>query len=366
MKILKVLIGLIFLIVFCCGCVNENYNSGKKESYSKKNLKHIKIIDRDKRTEVELPFENLSSFSSYKDDIYISVGDKNPYGMANKLINFNKKTKKVTTLFTSKFSDPSVQGVQTNGKWLTWIDSDGYGTKINIYLMNIETKKIEAVMHENDPSIQNSFPVLSDSHLAWIYYDRKKEKSYVMIRDLNKHRNTKIHSLNSHTLQNNDLSVQNKKILFTDVEKKGGICYIYDIPKQKLYHFRVPHKNIGWGELLNDHQFVYLSFNSSSFSDNKLVLYNTSTKKVKEFSNKKMGVDGLQKDSSNHLFVHMDGYEDYQIYKVNENTITKLGKLNESDIFDISTNQMGDYLMMKDKTDKRSSLLITTSDLPLN
>ncbi|MGW8905041.1 hypothetical protein, partial [Heyndrickxia sporothermodurans] len=314
------------------------FQSKSSSATNSKSLQKTQIYDKDLNVNINLPYKEISSYDSYGDNVYLSAADKSPSGMANKIIQYNRKTKKTVQLFTTKFDSSSVQGVKANGRWLTWVDSDDFGDQKNIYIMNTKTKEIKPVTKENDKSIKNEFPVLADNHIAWIYYDQKKNQSYVMLRDLNSHSNKIIFNLKTHTLENAFLSIQKGKLLFTDIRGGKGYCYIYDISKQKLERFKSPHKKIGWGELLNDHQIVYLAFFSNSFADNKLVLYDTRTMKAKEFSSKYMEVNRLRVDASNHVFVGMGGDRYFHKFQIDNNLIKKQGKINDKDIFDMTAN----------------------------
>lgn len=319
----------------------------------------IQIDDRDFNIKITLPYKQISSYDAYKDNVYMSAADKSPSGMANKIIQYNRKTKKTATLFTTKFSSSSVQGVKANNQWVTWVDSDDFGGQINLYVMNTKTRKVEPVTKENDQSIRNEFPVLAANHLAWIYHDEKKKKSFVVVRDLNTHHNKIIFNLRTPTLENAFLSIQGGKLLFTDISGGKGYCYLYDILNQKLEKFPSPYGKIGWGELLNNHQFIYLAFHGNSFSDNKLVLYDTKTKKTREFPSKIREVTRLGVDTNNHIFVSTGSDNYFQKYQIKNGNIEGIGKINESDIFNITANN-GVYLMKVEKRNGEEKLIITT------
>ncbi|GIN87578.1 hypothetical protein J6TS2_39640 [Heyndrickxia sporothermodurans] len=363
--LIPVLIILIVIIAFYGSRLFQSKDSSVSSSnpkISKKNQisEKAQIYDKDLNMSVYLPYKGISSYDSYGDHIFMSADDNSPSEMANKIFQYNRKTKKVEELFTTKFDSSSVQGVKANNKWVTWVDSDDFGEQKNIYIMNKKTKKIEPVTKENEKSIKSGFPVLAENHLAWIYHDQNNNKSYVIIRDLKARRNKIIFNLNTHSLDNADLSIHDEKILFTDKRKGKSYLYVYDISKQKLEKFQSPHKNIGWGELLNDHQIVYLAFFSKSFADNKLVLYDTHTKKAKEFSSKYMEVNRLQVDANNHVFVGTGGDNFFQTYLIDKEEIKKLGKINEKDVYSISANN-GVYIMNIIKRNDEEKLIITTN-----
>lgn len=357
--ILLVTIGFISLPV--------NKNTTKVNSNTSKNLtkvnsnitKMIEIKDRHyNKHNLTLPYEDVSSYDSFENNVYMSVVDNSPSRLANKVVQYNRKTKKIETLYTSKFIYSSIQGVKSNQNWVTWVDSDDAGDRKNIYIMNTNTRKIELVTNQIDNSIQNEFPVLANDHLAWIYRDLKKEESYVMIRDLTTNQNTKIFILNTHTLENAFLSTQNGNILFTDKKGETSYCYVYNFSNKKMEEIQVPHKNIGWGELLNDHQIIYLAFFNEYFADNKLVLFDTQTKKAKEFSTNYMEVNRLTVDGNNRVFVGSGSKKYFDKYKIDNGSIKKIGEVKVKSLFNMSYNN-GAFLMLSNPSDTNTTLIIT-------
>lgn len=352
----------ILVLIFIVFYGNHLLQTKKSSATNSKSSEKTQIYDKDFDVNVNLPYKEISSYAAYKDNVYMSAADNSPSGMANKIIQYNRKTNKVETLFTTKFDSSSIQGLKANDNWVTWVDSDDFGDQKNIYIMNTKTREIEPITKENDKSIKNEFPVLADNYLAWIYFDQNKNQSYVMIRDLKTHRNKTVFNLKTHTLDNAFLSIQDGKILFTDIREGKSYCYLYNISTHKLEEFQSPHKKIGWGELLNDHQIVYLAFFTESFADNKLVLFDTQTKKANEFSSKYMEVNGLRVDGSNHVFVGTGVSNHFQKYQIDNGNIKKIGEIEDNDIFDMTANN-GVYLM-KIETKNKEEKLIITSKLP--
>lgn len=116
--------------------------------------------------------------------------------------------------------------------------------------------------------------------------------------------------------------------------------------------------------ILNDHQFLYLRFYSDRYFDNKVVLYDIRRKKEKEFSKQYMNVSKLVVDSQNHVLIGTGDKIDFDKYEVADNTINKIGKINENNIFDL---QIENGVYMIEKRPRNSNIgteLIISKNLP--
>ncbi|MEK5393409.1 hypothetical protein NSQ59_24175 [Margalitia sp. FSL K6-0131] len=342
----------------------KNKNTSSQATNLSKGSKSSTIIDKNNNIKIKIPSSEIFSYNIYKDIIYMSIDENSKSKLGNKIIQYNIKTKRKSNLFTTKFESSSVQGIKANNNWVTWVDADDYGEQKNIYAMNTNTRKITAITNEHDTTIDNGFPALRDHYLSWIYYDKNKNKSYVMLRDLNKKTNKNIFILETFGPENSRVSFVNNKILFTDQKKGVSYCYIYNISNQTLQTFKVPYENIGMATILNDHQFLYLRFYSDRYFDNKVVLYDIRRKKEKEFSKQYMNVSKLVVDSQNHVLIGTGDKIDFDKYEVADNTINKIGKINENNIFDL---QIENGVYMIEKRPRNSNIgteLIISKNLP--
>ena len=267
--------------------------------------KDFQIIDKDFNKEMTLPYQEVSTYAVVKDNLYLTVADKDSESLGNKVIQYNRKSQNIKTIFKTKFNVASVQHIIASDEWLSWVDSDDFGTYVNIYAMNMKTKKIISITKENDDAISNGFPTISGNYLSWISHDIKSNKSYIMLRNLNETENQRISEIKYHSSDNNDVSMLDNKILFTDrANKKSYIC-IYDIETKKLKKIPTKSKMIGWATYLNNNQIVFLSFaKDDDFSNNQLILFDLKNRSEKRFSNEKyMDVDFLTLDNKNNVYV---------------------------------------------------------------
>ena len=340
-------------------------NGENKEVLSKTKISRdfSTIIDKDNQIEIKYPTSEIFSYDIYKDTIYMSVAEDSKSKLGNKVIQYNIKTKEHSTLFTSKFESSSVQGINANGKWVTWIDADDFGGQINIYAMNIHTNKLIEITDTKNLNVDNNFPTLYEHYLSWVSYDKKEDKTYVMLRNLNEDINRKLYTLETYTSENLRVSIVNNKIIFSDQKNGVSYCYIYNVLDQTIQTYKIPYKNIGKVKLLNDHQFVYVRFYSDVYYENKVFLYDTNTKKSIAFSKEYMSAHSLVVDSQNYVYVGNGDLEIFEKYQVQDSTIKKLGKVKENDIFNIQANN-DVYIIEKSPTKNKGTELIISKELP--
>jgi len=312
----------------------------------------FQIIDKDFNKEMTLPYQEVSTYAVVKDNLYLTVADKGSESLGNKVIQYNRKSENIKTIFKTKFKIASVQHVIASDEWLSWVDSDDFGTYVNIYAMNLETKKIISITKENDDAVSNGFPTISGNYLSWISHDIKSNKSYVMLRNLNETKNQRISEIKYHNYENNDVSMLDNKILFTDRDNKKSYICTYDIEKKKLKKIPTKSKMIGWATFLNNKQIVYLSFaKDDEFSKNQLILYDIKNHSEKRFSNEKyMAVDYLTLDNKNNVFVSKK--EKNVQYSVDGNSILKK---DVEDYMDISNIFMSNGIYLINIEDSKSS-----------
>ena len=60
------------------------------------------------------------------------------------------------------------------------------------------------------------------------------------------------------------MSAKGGKILFTDEKDHFGYLYLYDVKSKEIKEFNSSYEFIGRARLLNDQQWVYLTFDDPS------------------------------------------------------------------------------------------------------
>lgn len=299
---------------------------------------YYQIIDKDFNKTVDVPFTDIHSYRGNADYIYMSV-DQESTSLNNKIVQYNRKTQKCTTIFTSKFKLPSVQGVELNDNWLLWVDTDENGWYLNPYFMNLKTQEIQPLTKENEENVINDFPILIEDYAAWIKMDRKSEKAEVMLKNLKTDETISIINSNSFTFRNMSLSAKDGKILFTDEKDHFGYLYLYDVKSKEIKEFKSSYEFIGWARLLNDQQWVYLTFDAPSepsTGDGKLIFYDASTNHTQEVVSDIDSVSDLNIDFNNQIYLFFNDNEYYKKFKIKDHLLVEDGWLEIPNFFRFS------------------------------
>lgn len=320
---------------------------------------YYQIIDKDFNKTVEVPFTNINSYRGNADYIYMSVDQKSP-SLDNKIVEYNRKTQKYKTIFNSKFKLPSVQGVELNDTWLLWVDTDEHGGYLNPYFMNLKTQEIQPLTKENEEHVTNDFPILVGDYAAWIKMNRKDEKAEVMLKNLKTDETISIFNLNSFTFRNMSLSAKDGKILFTDEKDHFGYLYLYDVKSKEIKEFKSSDEFIGWARLLNDQQWVYLTFDDPSersTGNRKMIFYDTSTNHTQEVVSDINSVSDLNTDFNNQIVLHYNENEFYKKFMIKDHQLVEEGWLEIPNFYRFSAEN-GVYIYDQELPNEKYNLVI--------
>ncbi|MEY9978641.1 hypothetical protein [Lysinibacillus sp. RC79] len=325
---------------------------------------YYQIIDKDFNKTVDVPFTNITSYRGNADYIYMSVDQESP-SLDNKIVQYNRKTQKYKTIFNTKFKMPSVQGVELNDNWLLWVDADESGWQLNPYFMNLKKQEIHPLTKENEENVFNDFPVLIGDYAAWIKMDKKSEKAEVMLKNLKTDETISIFNLNSVTFRNMFLSAKDGKILFTDEKDHFGYLYLYDVKSKEIKEFKSSFEFIGWARLLNDQQWVYLTFDDPSepsTGDGKLIFYDASTNHTQEVVSDIDSVSELNTDFNNQVFLYFNDNGYYKKFKIKDHLLVEDGLLELHYFFRFSAEN--DIYIYDQELPNKKYKLIIQSELP--
>jgi 6-phosphogluconolactonase (cycloisomerase 2 family) len=122
--------------------------------------------------EIRLPYGGCSDSVIDGDYVYTTIGE-NSNGLANKIISYNIKTAKVSTVYESKQDPPSVAEIRLNKDWMIWMDSTEYDDKVDVYSRNRKTGEVKIIYSytNNEGKGALVYPVLFSNYAAWIQVD---------------------------------------------------------------------------------------------------------------------------------------------------------------------------------------------------
>lgn len=323
-----------------------------------KNTNYYQIIDKDLDRIVEVPFTRITSYRGNRSSIYMSANHKSPSSLDNKIIQYNRKTQKYTTIFNSKFKMPSVQGIELNDNWLVWVDADEHGGQINPYSMNLKTNEIQPLAKENEEGVYNDFPILIGDYAAWIQKDDKNDEAQIMLKNLKTDITISIYNVNTYSYRNMFLSTADGKILFSDEKDNLGYLYLYDVNSKELKEFKTSYEFIGRSRLLNNHQWVYLTFGDPSklpTGKEKMIFYDESTNRTQVVVSDILSTSGLITDFNNQVFLSYNENKYYKKFKVTNNLMVEDGWLEIPYLFRFSAKN-NIYIFKQELSDDKKKI----------
>ncbi len=356
----------IFMILLCTITILYLSGCSQKKTASEDNKINFKIEDNELGQTTTLNYIVTNSVSAIGHHLFLSVDDHSPSKMANKVIEFNRKTQKSKILFTTTFKRSSIQALKANKDWVVWIDSDEEGGQMNYYAMNIRTQEIESIKKNNTSETLSDTLELTNHRAVWVSHDEEKDETHIYMKDLKKKQTKKLFKLDS--MNNAHLSVHHDNVLFFNKDNGMQQAYIYNLTTESLKKVPLNQHLISNGQLINDHQFVYeKSFTDSEGTINKsqLIFYDINAKQSKVIKNTDSGVGSIVIDDHNRFFVETDEPKKsgYTILKEMNGSIKKVGSLNKESYFYLTFHH-GLYLLNFQNAHRDNQKLTITSKLP--
>lgn len=356
-----------YIFMILLGAVTILYLGGcsQKQTASEDHKIDFKIEDKELGHTTTLNYIVTNSVSAIGDRLFLSVDDHSPSKMANKVVEFNRKTQKSKTLFTTTFKRSSIQALKANKDWVVWIDSDEEGGQMNYYAMNIRTQEIESIKKNNTSETLSDTLDLIDHRAVWVSHDEEKDATHIYMKDLKKKQTKKLFKLDS--MNNAHLSFHDDNLLFFNKDNGKQQAYIYNLTTESLKKIPLNQHLISNGQLINDHQFIYeKSFTDSdgAINKNQLIFYDINTKQSKTIKNTDSGVGSIVIDDHNQFFVEIDEPKKsgYIILKEMNGSIKKVGSLKKESYFHL-TFQHGLYLLNFQNAQRNNQKLTITSKL---
>ncbi|WP_241503573.1 hypothetical protein [Bacillus safensis] len=356
-----------YIFMILLGAVTILYLGGcsQKQTASEDHKIDFKIEDKELGHTTTLNYIVTNSVSAIGDRLFLSVDDHSPSKMANKVVEFNRKTQKSKTLFTTTFKRSSIQALKANKDWVVWIDSDEEGGQMNYYAMNIRTQEIESIKKNNTSETLSDTLDLIDHRAVWVSHDEEKDATHIYMKDLKKKQTKKLFKLDS--MINAHLSFHDDNLLFFNKDNGKQQAYIYNLTTESLKKIPLNQHLISNGQLINDHQFIYeKSFTDSdgAINKNQLIFYDINTKQSKTIKNTDSGVGSIVIDDHNQFFFEIDEPKKsgYIILKEMNGSIKKVGSLKKESYFHL-TFQHGLYLLNFQNAQRNNQKLTITSKL---
>lgn len=271
---------------------NSDVPSGKSTYTESQNNDNKGIIVK----QITLPYIHCNSPQIIGDEIYICVNDHSK-SMANKLISYNIKTSKISTIFESKYEKPSLQRAMCNKDWLIWLDSNDFGSECTIYSKNIHTGEIRAIYKYKDKDGKAVLvsPYLYNNYVAWVQYDNGIFT--VSLYNLDTNSRKTVGTLNKCSFYNSFVYMNDNTLLWTDCINDSGVYCLYDLTSGKLTTIKAPYKYPGYAKLAKNKIYSINFDNYSSWRSQSFGVYDISNKTYKKLSNEYINMFSINNNS---------------------------------------------------------------------
>ena len=190
---------------------------------------------------VTVPYKQVYSPVLIGDTLYMTVSKSDRTETdTNRLVAHDLNTGEETLLFTSTQALANMQGLQTDGEWLVWVDLELYASACNIYMMHLESGEITCVNHFSSEAPSYTAPTLMDGVIYWIEEEEVvgEEGAWfitgaVYAYDCATKEKATIAELNNIYTNNLDLAAKDGKVVWFERIGENGAYYIYDVATGK-------------------------------------------------------------------------------------------------------------------------------------
>lgn len=159
----------------------------------------------------------------------------------NRLVAYDIETGKEELLFTSKQELANMQSLQTDGKWLVWIDLALYGGECNIYMMDMQSRAITCVNRFTSEAPSYTAPGYMDGKIYWIEEEKVIGEGdglsiygHVYVYDCLSKKKTAIAEVHNIYENNLNLAAKDGKVIWFERSGEAGEYYVYDVESGKI------------------------------------------------------------------------------------------------------------------------------------
>lgn len=256
----------------------ENFASKENVSIAD-NKDNLLILDEKYNKEIRLSYESESSYTATNDYIYLTVTDSYAESIGSKVIQINRKTGDYKNIFNSKHEQAATQSLYSDGKWVSWVDDYISGGLAEIYAMNEDTGKIIKLGSKSE-SIHKGDPKIAEDVIVWTEFDMKTEISKIQLYNTKNGRIETISERNDVTYMNEEVSIREGQILFSDKVENKSVLKLYNIENKKIITYKLDTKYMGNAEFIDDEKIMYIQYQDLEFTvNNQIMMYDLVTQK---------------------------------------------------------------------------------------
>ncbi len=295
-SIAAVLISLLILFSACTKAPDENETGVPTETETTTFENALEALrkapDLPYIQSVTVPYKQVYSPVLCGNVLYMAVAKSDRSETdTNRLVAYDIETGKEELLFTSKQELANMQSLQTDGKWLVWIDLALYGGECNIYMMDIQSREITRVNHFTSEAPSYTAPKLMGGKIYWIEEEKVIGNGnnlsifgHVYAYDCLTKQKTDIAEVHNIYENNLNLAAKDGKVIWFERSGEVGEYYIYDVESGKTDI--IPSKQPDAMNIQYTDGYIFASEtkNFKERTPKQMVCINIETKEITELS----------------------------------------------------------------------------------
>lgn len=207
----------------------------------------------------------------------------------NRLVAYDIETGKERLLFTSTQEEAMMQFLQTDGKWLIWMDLALQGGECNIYMMDMETQKITRVNHFSSTAPSYTTPILMNGKIYWMEEenvtgegDNLSIYGHIYYYDCQTQKKSEIAEMHNIWINNLNLSAKDGKVVWFERLDDLSAYYIYDVETGKMDTIPAKQRDAMNIQYVDGYIFASETENFKEQTPKQMVCINTRTKEYTE------------------------------------------------------------------------------------
>lgn len=286
---------------------------------------------------IELPYPGCSGCTIIKNNLIAAINEKSD-GCANRIISYNKDTQKINIIYESQFTEPNINGLTGNDKWLLWVDGNTFANSAKIMVQDLSSGEIETINCKGSDLAFITAPALFNNYIAWVEIS-ENHVVYVYLYNLFSKEKKVIGKINKCSFYNSFVDISDNKLLWTDCIDNKGYYFLYDLKTGSTSQIECPYKYPGYAKLANN-RIYSINFNN----------YDT-------WTNQYFGMYDLDKKSyiavlktpinmfctNNNYIAVIDQYNKFKLLKNDNNKFVEL-PVSDMNIFSMSYAYNGSLL----------------------
>ncbi|EIT84346.1 hypothetical protein A374_16208 [Fictibacillus macauensis ZFHKF-1] len=256
------------------------------------------LIDQDYGKKINIKEKSFYEFDSTKKGVYFT----NNEDAKDRLLEYNRQTHKLRTIYTTKVKDDSlIKDVSANEKWVTWVDTgDEVEETSVIYAMNTATHQVKLLTPKAQRKNYKHDLVLSGHYIAYQTYNQHAHQFEVILQDLISQKRKVIMASKDYRSQ---LRVQDGKLILNVISRHHSKIHVYSINNHQLKTYRLPNVRVHEATMVGKKLLYVATTTSDTTETQRVMLYNPQSKSVVKFPKKMNMISSIVVGPKNQVYL---------------------------------------------------------------